>query len=327
MRLSRPFLPFIMAAPVMAASAGCSGDLAATAPDTFDASHRQGTQLELGTVHATPDHFNISFTAPLHALPALEYSTEPPIRAPGSGHWTFMAPLSSQVIEGSNAGNPLLGTYLATPAARLEPATRYYFVITVPGDAAGGSMQQYTGAFSTMARPSGPDLVAQLGPGLKPEPRPSILPRWVLLVWIAFVPLIFLTHRWTARRRLADVYPEAPRRNPGRRIYASPLVVGKLFYRNTTWLQPDDTYLHVLGIGPSSLWMPTISIPWSDISAISDIYSVVVWDARVVRLTLARDPSMRFLMWPDAFERLNKETGGRLSLRDATAPVVAGLGR
>jgi hypothetical protein len=105
--------------------------------------------LELGSVHTTLNHFNITFTARPHASPAVQYGTEAPVRTPGTEHWFFKAPLPAKVIEATYQRTPIPAEYVAMPAARLEPGTRYYFIITVPAGPAGKPAEQYTGAFRT----------------------------------------------------------------------------------------------------------------------------------------------------------------------------------
>ena len=134
----------------------------------------------------------------------------------------------------------------------------------------------------------------------------------LLIMWL-------ITDRRSAWRRLAELYPAVPLRNPSRRIFASRLVLGKGFYKNTTWLTIDDSHLHVSGVGPSRLWMPTFSVPLSDISATPDDYPWGLWDSRVIRLSFARDPSVRFMVWPTEFEQLAAASEG-LRLAEPAAP-------
>jgi hypothetical protein len=116
----------------------------------------------------------------------------------------------------------------------------------------------------------------------------------------------------TGGRRHAEHYPAVPATHTGRRIFAWRVVIGQGFYKNMTWLKADDRYLHVSGLGPFRLWIPTFSVPLSDISATPDEYRWAFLDPHVIRLTFARDPSVRFLVWPDEFEKLIEASNGRL---------------
>jgi hypothetical protein len=140
----------------------------------------------------------------------------------------------------------------------------------------------------------------------------NFLRAWLLIGVPLGLMLSLILSRRSALPRLAGLYPAVPSRNPSQRIFASRLVVGKGFYKNATWLRVDDSYLHVSGLGPCRLWMPKFSVPWSDISATSDDYPWGLWDSRVIRLTFARDPSVRFMVWPSVFDQLVEASEGRL---------------
>jgi hypothetical protein len=141
--------------------------------------------------------------------------------------------------------------------------------------------------------------------------------RWFLLVgWAVTVPILLIMSRRTALFRLAELYPPVTPRTRRRRIFASGMVVGKLFYRASTWLTVDDTYLHVSGIGPARLWVPRLSVALSDIAAVPDEFRWGLWRRHTVRLTFARDPGVRFLVWPEVFERLVEASGSRLRLAE-----------
>jgi hypothetical protein len=139
--------------------------------------------------------------------------------------------------------------------------------------------------------------------------------RWFLLVGLGVItPILLIMRRRTALFRLAELYPPVPVRTPHRRIFASAMVVGKLFYRASTWLTVDDSYLHVSGIGPARLWVPRLSVALSDISATPDKFRWGLYNPHTVRLTFARDPSVRFMVWPEEFEQLVESSQGRLRL-------------
>jgi hypothetical protein len=141
--------------------------------------------------------------------------------------------------------------------------------------------------------------------------------RWFLLGGLGVImPILLIMRRRTAIFRLAELYPPVPPRTPHRGIFASEMVVGKLFYRASTWLTVDDSYLHVSGIGPARLWVPRLSVALSDISATPDKFRWGLYNPQTVRLTFARDPSVRFMVWPEEFERLAKASSGRLRLAE-----------
>lgn len=144
---------------------------------------------------------------------------------------------------------------------------------------------------------------------------------WLPLALLVLVMIAWRLNRGTLWHRLAELYPSASPRTSGRRLFASRVVVGTGFYKNTTRLSVDETHLHVSGLGPSRLWLPTFSVPWSDISATYDDYPWGLWNSRVIRLTFARDPGIRFLVWPGEFERLTKASGGRLRLPESQTPA------
>lgn len=140
---------------------------------------------------------------------------------------------------------------------------------------------------------------------------------WSLLAsWAVIVPILLVMRRRTAIFRLAELYPPVPPRTPRRRIFAGGMVVGKLFYRASTWLTVDDSYLHVSGIGPARLWVPRLSVAHSEISATPDKFRWGLYSAQTVRLTFARDPSVRFMVWPEEFEQLVEASQGRLRLAE-----------
>ena len=111
-------------------------------------------------------------------------------------------------------------------------------------------------------------------------------------------------------RRLAGLYPAVPRKQPGRSLFVSRVVVGRAFYKNSTRFGLDDTYLHVSASWPFRLWQPAFSVPWSEISAAPDDYPWGLWDSRVIRLTFARDPAARVLVWPHVYDTMLRARGG-----------------
>jgi hypothetical protein len=138
---------------------------------------------------------------------------------------------------------------------------------------------------------------------------------WVLLpLWAVILPIVLILLRRATIFRLAELYPPAPARTPRRRVFASAMFVGRLFYRCSAWLTVDHSYLHVSGFGPARLWVPKFSIVLSDITSTPERFRWGLYSPLTIRLTLARDPSTRFLVWPDEFEKLAAASGGRLRL-------------
>ena len=235
----RSLLPLLVALPLLSTPALHPGGPAATMyPPAWkqDNDHRR---LEVGSVHASRDFFNITFSAPLHLSPTVEYSTERPNRSSQSGHWAFKASSRSKVTEGTNYDSPRGGQYLASPVARLEPGTRYHFVITVPENA-GAPEQQYVGQFSTLDQ--------------APREPCDLWPLWLPVVWLAAGCAGMVATRRSVWRRLAGLYPAVPRKQPGRSLFVSRVVVGRAFYKNSTRFGLDDTYLHVSASWPFRLW-------------------------------------------------------------------------
>jgi hypothetical protein len=130
------------------------------------------------------------------------------------------------------------------------------------------------------------------------------------------LPIVLILLRRTAIFRLAELYPPVQPRAPRRRVFASALFVGRQFFRYSAWLTVDDSHLHVSGFGPARLWVPKLSVALSDITATPERFRWGLYVRSTIRLTLARDRSMKFLVWPDEFERLAAASGGRLRLNE-----------
>jgi hypothetical protein len=297
----RSLLPLLVGLPPLSAAAlQPGGPVAAPSPLDWkqEGDHRR---LELGSVHASRNYFNITFGAPLHLSPTVEYSTERPIRAPESGRWAFKASSRSKVTEGISYESPRGGQYLASPTASLEPGTRYHFVITVPANA-DALEQQYVGEFSTLDQ-------AATEPYSTPRVPFNFWSLWLPVVWLMAACAGLVATRRSVWRRLAELYPAVLPRLHERSLFVSRVVVGRAFYKNTIWFRLDDTYLHVSGLGPFRLWQPTFSVPWSEISATPDHYPWGLWDSRVIRLTFARDPTARVLVWPHVYDDMISASG------------------
>jgi hypothetical protein len=148
---------------------------------------------------------------------------------------------------------------------------------------------------------------------------------WLTLIAIALglavwtLAWIILRHLGSGRRRLAQLYPAARATFTGQHIFAWRVVIGKRYYQNMTWLKIDDSYLHVSGPGPFRRWLPTFSVPLSDITATPDEYRWALFDPAVIRLIFARDPSIRFLVWPSEFWKMTEASNGLLRSAEAAA--------
>jgi hypothetical protein len=137
---------------------------------------------------------------------------------------------------------------------------------------------------------------------------------WPVIVLFVLVHAVWIKRHPTGWPRLAARYPAAPERGNRRRFFASGLVVGDRYYKNSTWLTIDDAYFHVSGFGPASLWLRRFSIPLAEIVATPDRYRWGPWDTRVIRLTFAREPSAPVMVSPGVFAKLAQASVGRLRL-------------
>jgi hypothetical protein len=146
--------------------------------------------------------------------------------------------------------------------------------------------------------------------------------RVLLTLGAVILPIVAILLRRTAIFQLAEAYPPVQPRTQCRRVFASAMFVGALFYRCSAWLTIDDSYLHISGFGPARLWVPRLSIALSDITATPEKFRWGLYNRLTIRLRLARDPRVRFLVWPDDFEKLAAAGGGRLRLAEPT-PVAA----
>jgi hypothetical protein len=146
--------------------------------------------------------------------------------------------------------------------------------------------------------------------------------RFLLFGWGLTVPVLLVASRRTAIFQLAELYPPVPVLPRHRCVFAGAMVVGKLSYRACAWLRVDDAYLHVSGFGPARLWVPRLSIALSDITATRETLRWGLYNRLTIRLTLGRDPSVRFLVRPDDFEKLAAASGGGLRLADPTPVAI-----
>jgi hypothetical protein len=150
---------------------------------------------------------------------------------------------------------------------------------------------------------------------------PDILRAPLVRLWLAAllagVAFALVTARFGTWRRLARQYPAKPPRSPRARVSADLLVLGRHGTRNSTWLEVDDTHLHVSAIAPLRLLRQPFSVPLSDITAVAETGGPL--PQRFIRLIFARDPGVRFMVWPRVFEKIATASGGRLQLDHGAA--------
>lgn len=146
---------------------------------------------------------------------------------------------------------------------------------------------------------------------------PTILP-WFVAAWVAIVgmPMLFFTGWWSGWRRLARFYPDRDG-GRGRAFSCGNMVMALANYRGGVRVKPDESHLHF------STWMlyrpghPPFSVPWSDIKATRDGWPWFPFKGMpVVRLTIARYPTLRILLPRMVGERIVAESGGRLQLTE-----------
>ncbi len=149
-------------------------------------------------------------------------------------------------------------------------------------------------------------------------PVPSWFLYFAVVTTVAVLPATWLLGRVSAWRRLAKLYPAVAGGQAGGRIACGFLVVGRSTYSHMAGLTADPSYLHVsmgLLVRPG---YPTISIPWSDITATRDVWRWSLPPAPVVRLRFARDPEIRFLIRPRVAEEVVAASDGRLVIAERT---------
>ena len=155
---------------------------------------------------------------------------------------------------------------------------------------------------------------------------PSHLP-WYVLGWvvITWVPLVTLVGLWSGWRRLAGLYPD---RNTGRgRSIRAGMVMGRTRYRGGARLTADDSALHFSMGALLRAGHRPFSVPWSDITTTRDTWPWFPFKGHpVIRLALARDPSLRILVAVSDGERLVQASGGRLEPREPRIPQDTATG-
>ena len=169
----------------------------------------------------------------------------------------------------------------------------------------------------------------------KPAPAPAAAPRrWnfdvrllplIALGWalIVGIPATTLLGRWSGWRRLAGLYPERPVHR-GRRFRCG-LIMRVTWYRGGARLTADDSHLH-FSVWP--LYRPghrPFSVPWSDVSVSRDEWPWLPFKGLpVMRLTLAKDPSLRILVQMSIGEGIVAASGGRLELSQSPTAAAGG---
>lgn len=144
---------------------------------------------------------------------------------------------------------------------------------------------------------------------------------WLLLVYglppALMLSIVFLRllNRRSAWRALARDYPHAAPRSGERGISTGPVFVGRLQHKYVR-AQVDDYHLHLFRRG-----LPPFSVPLDEIRAAP----APVPPLRLpgIRLTFARAPDVRVLVYRNGFAKIAAASGGRLRLPEdgaATAP-------
>jgi hypothetical protein len=116
--------------------------------------------LRFVAVNTVLDRFTIQFTARRNASPAVRYSTEQPVKEPGTGLWSFPGGVlqDSGAVEGGFAAEVAGGTadgfrarYTAWSRLAPERGKLYHFVITIPAGL-DQPAEQYKGQFTTVSQ-------------------------------------------------------------------------------------------------------------------------------------------------------------------------------
>jgi hypothetical protein len=112
--------------------------------------------------------------------------------------------------------------------------------------------------------------------------------------------------------RLVEAYPATPRQGGRGRLWVGLLIFGRGRIRNSTWVEIDEGHLHVWALKPLHVVRAPFSVPLADVTATPDVWLDGLLRRPVVRLTLAREPSLRIMVTPPLFERLAAMSDGRL---------------
>jgi hypothetical protein len=178
---------------------------------------------------------------------------------------------------------------------------------------------------SSPPHPMAPQPAAPLRKASRLPIDPGKLP-WLVVAWVLIVgiPMLFFTGWWSGWRRLAGLYPDRDG-GRGRAFSCGNIVMALANYRGGVRVKPDESYLHF------STWMlyraghPPFSVPWSEIQATRDRWPWFPFKGTpVVRLTIARYPTLRILLPRSCGERIVAESRGRLQLIDQPVPAPVG---
>lgn len=111
-----------------------------------------GSGIRNVRLKSTAEGLRLRFTAPTGVRPQVQISKKPPIWNPVTKGWEYPEGRTSTwfaTIEGGGPG------YSAKPHGRLDPETRYHYLITIYGDEAATPPRMRTGTFTTPRAVSG----------------------------------------------------------------------------------------------------------------------------------------------------------------------------
>jgi hypothetical protein len=140
----------------------------------------------------------------------------------------------------------------------------------------------------------------------------SILHAWLGAFLLACVLTLVFGRRFGNWARLVELYPTTPRQGGPGRLFVGLMIFGRGRIRNSTWMEIDAGHLHVSAVKPMHLVRAPFSVPLADIAATPDVWLGGLLRLPVIRLTLARNPSLRIMVTPPLFERLAAMSDGRL---------------
>lgn len=143
---------------------------------------------------------------------------------------------------------------------------------------------------------------------------------WALIVG---VPMTTLLGVWSGWRRLAALYPSRPVH--GGRRFRCGLIMRLTNYRGGARLAVDDSHLH-FSVWP--LYRPghrPFSVPCSDVSIARDEWPWFPFKGvPMMRLTLAKDRSIRILVQVSVGEGIIAASGGQLQLSQTVPAATSG---
>jgi hypothetical protein len=139
-----------------------------------------------------------------------------------------------------------------------------------------------------------------------------ILHAWLGAFLLGCVLTLVFGRRFGNWARLVELYPATPRQSGPGRVWVGLLIFGRGRIRNSTWMEIDEGHLHVSAAKPMHLLRAPFSVPMADITATHDVWMGGLLRLPVVRLTLARNPSLHIMVTPALFERLSAMSDGRL---------------